>query len=135
MTIITYLDILVIVNNRIFHVYIKLCFICICETIYNNHFVMSELERQERRDLETRALSLIKDAKRKWENAEKEKVAQLNKHIEIQTVRITELCTSNNEMSSRLQRTECELQTTNAELHKLRVFQVNKIYVHIYSDT
>ncbi|KOX69551.1 Citron Rho-interacting kinase [Melipona quadrifasciata] len=83
-----------------------------------------ELERQERRDLETRALSLIKDAKRKWENAEKEKIAQLNKHIETQTVRITELCTSNNEMSSRLQRTECELQTANAELHKLRVFQM-----------
>ncbi|XP_054009633.1 citron Rho-interacting kinase-like isoform X1 [Hylaeus anthracinus] len=83
-----------------------------------------ELERQERRDLETRALSLIKDAKRKWENAEREKVAQLNKHIEAQTTRITELCTSNNEMSSRLQRTECELQTTNAELYKLRVFQM-----------
>ncbi|XP_076226839.1 fatty acid synthase [Nomia melanderi] len=83
-----------------------------------------ELERQERRDLETRALSLIKDAKRKWENAEKDKVAQLNKHIEAQTIRITELCTSNNEMSSRLQRTECELQTANAELHKLRVFQM-----------
>lgn len=28
-------------------------------------------------------------------------------------------------MSSRLQRTECELQTANAELHKLRVFQVS----------
>ncbi|XP_026672144.1 uncharacterized protein LOC108628228 [Ceratina calcarata] len=83
-----------------------------------------ELERQERRDLETRALSLIKDAKRKWENAEREKIAQLNKHIESQTVRITELCTSNNEMSSRLQRTECELETANAELHKLRVFQM-----------
>lgn len=83
-----------------------------------------ELERQERRDLETKALSLIKDAKRKWENAEKEKITQLNKHIESQTVRITELCTSNNEMSSRLQRTECELQTANAELHKLRVFQM-----------
>ncbi|KOC65239.1 Citron Rho-interacting kinase [Habropoda laboriosa] len=83
-----------------------------------------ELERQERRDLETRALCLIKDAKRKWENAEKDKVAQLNKHIELQTVRITELCTSNNEMSSRLQRTECELETANAELHKLRVFQM-----------
>ncbi|XP_076382068.1 fatty acid synthase [Megalopta genalis] len=83
-----------------------------------------ELERQERRDLETRALALIKDAKRKWENAEKDKVAQLNNHIEAQTVRITELCTSNNEMSSRLQRTECELETTNAELHKLRVFQM-----------
>ena len=83
-----------------------------------------ELERQERRDLETRALSLIKDAKRKWENAEKDKTTQLNKHIEAQTVRITELCTSNNEMSSRLQRTECELKTANAELHKLRVFQM-----------
>ncbi|XP_076644467.1 citron Rho-interacting kinase [Halictus rubicundus] len=83
-----------------------------------------ELERQERKDLETRALSLIKDAKRKWENAEKDKVAQLNKHIEGQTMRITELCTSNNEMSSRLQRTECELETANAELHKLRVFQM-----------
>ncbi|XP_043250640.1 citron rho-interacting kinase-like [Colletes gigas] len=83
-----------------------------------------ELERQERRDLETRALSLIKDAKRKWENTEREKIAQLNKHIETQTARITELCTSNNEMSSRLQRTECELQTANAELHKLRVFQM-----------
>ncbi|XP_034192524.2 fatty acid synthase [Osmia lignaria lignaria] len=83
-----------------------------------------ELERQERRDLETRALGLIKDAKRKWENAEKDKIAQLNKHIEAQTVRITELCTSNNEMSSRLQRTECELETANAELHKLRVFQM-----------
>lgn len=95
---------------------------------------MLELERQERRDLETRALSLIKDAKRKWENAEKEKITQLNKHIESQTVRITELCTSNNDMSSRLQRTECELQTANAELHKLRVFQVNSIYYisHIF---
>ncbi|XP_036141937.1 citron Rho-interacting kinase isoform X2 [Monomorium pharaonis] len=82
-----------------------------------------ELERQERRDLETRALGLIRDAKRKWEIAEKEKIAQLNKHIEAQTTKITELCTSNNEMSSRLQRTECELQTANAELDKLRVFQ------------
>lgn len=83
-----------------------------------------ELERQERRDLESKALALIKDAKRKWENAEKEKIVQLNKHIETQTTRITELCTSNNEMSSRLQRAECELETANAELHKLRLFQV-----------
>ncbi|XP_035722967.1 citron Rho-interacting kinase-like isoform X2 [Vespa mandarinia] len=82
-----------------------------------------ELERQERRDLENKALALIKDAKRKWENAEKEKIVQLNKHIETQTTRITELCTSNNEMSSRLQRAECELETANAELHKLRLFQ------------
>lgn len=91
---------------------------------------MAELERQERRDLETRALSLIKDAKRKWENAEKDKVKQLNKHIEAQTIRITELCTSNNEMSSRLQRTECELHTANAELYKLRVFQVSSIHYY-----
>ncbi|KAG8039843.1 hypothetical protein G9C98_000572 [Cotesia typhae] len=83
-----------------------------------------ELERQERKDLETTALDLIKGAKRKWEAAEKEKIARLNKHIEVQTVRITELCTSNNEMSSRLQRTQCELETTNAELHKLKVFQI-----------
>ncbi|XP_043502647.1 citron Rho-interacting kinase-like isoform X1 [Polistes fuscatus] len=83
-----------------------------------------ELERQERRDLESKALALIKDAKRKWENAEKEKVIQLNKHIDTQTTRITELCTSNNEMSSRLQRMECELETANAELHKLRLFQL-----------
>ncbi|XP_001605786.1 citron Rho-interacting kinase isoform X2 [Nasonia vitripennis] len=83
-----------------------------------------DLERQERRELETRALNLIKSAKKKWENAEKDKVTQLNKHIESQTVRITELCTSNNEMSSKLQRMECELETANAELHKLRVFQV-----------
>ena len=82
------------------------------------------LERQERRDLETRALDLIKKAKRKWEDAEKEKIDQLNKHIESQTVRITELCTSNNEMSSKLQRTLCELETANAELHKLKVFQI-----------
>lgn len=98
---------------------------------YNYYIIMTELERQERRDLETRALSLIKDAKRKWENAEKDKVAQLNKHIEKQTVRITELCTSNNEMSSKLQRTECELETANAELHKLRVFQVSNVYIYV----
>lgn len=61
------------------------------------------------------------------ETEEKEKIAQLNKHIEAQTAKITELCTSNNEMSSRLQRTECELQTANAELDKLRVFQVSDI--------
>lgn len=83
-----------------------------------------ELERQERKDLETRALDLIKRAKRKWEVAEKEKIDRLNKHIETQTIRITELCTSNNEMSSKLQRTQCELETTNAELHKLKVFQI-----------
>ncbi|XP_014477058.1 PREDICTED: citron Rho-interacting kinase-like [Dinoponera quadriceps] len=82
-----------------------------------------ELERQERKDLETHALGLIREAKRKWENAEKDKVSQLNKHIEAQTTRITELCTSNNDMSSHLQRTECELQTAKAELDKLRVFQ------------
>lgn len=75
--------------------------------------------------METKALALMRDAKRKWENAEKEKVAQLNKHIEAQTSKITELCFSNNEMSSRLQRTECELQTANAELDKLRAFQVS----------
>ncbi|XP_058805938.1 citron rho-interacting kinase-like isoform X2 [Phymastichus coffea] len=83
-----------------------------------------DLERQERRELETKALNLIKSAKKKWENAEKDKINQLNKHIESQTVRITELCTSNNEMSSRLQRIETELETANAELHKLRVFEV-----------
>ncbi|XP_012254353.2 citron Rho-interacting kinase [Athalia rosae] len=83
-----------------------------------------DLERQERRDLETRALDLIKGAKRKWETAEKDKVAQLNKHIEAQTMRITELCTYNNEMTSRLQRAECELKTANAELEKLRAFQI-----------
>ncbi|XP_043289396.1 citron Rho-interacting kinase-like [Venturia canescens] len=83
-----------------------------------------DLERQERKELETRALDLIKRAKRKWEVAEKEKIDRLNKHIEVQTVRITELCTSNNEMSSKLQRTQCELETVNAELHKLKVFQI-----------
>ncbi|XP_011503101.1 PREDICTED: paramyosin-like [Ceratosolen solmsi marchali] len=83
-----------------------------------------DLERQERRELETRALNLIKSAKKKWENTEKDKVTQLNNHIDSQTMRITELCTSNNEMSSKLQRLECELETANAELHKLRVFQV-----------
>ena len=82
---------------------------------------MSELERQERRDLETRALSLIKDTKRKCR--------KLYKHIETQTVRITELCISNNEMSSRLQRTECELQAANAELHPPRVFQISNVCV------
>jgi len=86
-----------------------------------------EFERQERRELETKALQLIRDSKRKMETEEKEKIAQLNKHIEAQTAKITELCTSNNEMSSRLQRTECELQTANAELDKLRVFQVSNI--------
>lgn len=83
-----------------------------------------DLERQERRDLEAKALDLIKRAKRKWEAAEKEKIEQLNKHMETQTVRITELCTSNNEMSSKLQRTMCELETANAELHKLKVMQI-----------
>ncbi|XP_034946085.1 citron Rho-interacting kinase-like [Chelonus insularis] len=83
-----------------------------------------ELERQERKDLETTALDLIKGAKRKWEAAEKDKIARLNQHIEAQTVRITELCTSNNDMSSRLQRTQCELETAKAELHKLKNLQV-----------
>ncbi|XP_015515772.2 citron rho-interacting kinase [Neodiprion lecontei] len=83
-----------------------------------------DLERQERRDLETRALDLIRGAKRKWEAAEKDKVDQLNKHIETQTLRITELCRCNNELTSRLQRAECELDTANAELEKLRAFQV-----------
>lgn len=83
-----------------------------------------DLERQERKDLETTALDLIKGAKRKWQAAEKDKITRLNKHIESQTVRITELCTSNNEMSSRLQRTQCDLETVNAELHKLKVFQI-----------
>ncbi|XP_051160564.1 citron Rho-interacting kinase-like isoform X3 [Leptopilina boulardi] len=83
-----------------------------------------ELERQERRELETRALNLIKGAKRKWENAEKDKIAQLNKHIETQTTRIAELCSSNNDMSARLQRAESELKTSTAELKKLRSFQV-----------
>lgn len=86
-----------------------------------------EFERQERRELETKALQLIRDSKRKMEIEEKDKIAQLNKHIEAQTTKITELCTSNNEMSSRLQRTECELQTANAELDKLRIFQVSDI--------
>ncbi|XP_020298201.1 citron Rho-interacting kinase-like [Pseudomyrmex gracilis] len=82
-----------------------------------------ELERQERQDSETRALKLIREDKRKRENAEKTKVEQLNKHIESQTKKITELCATNCELSSRLQRTECELQTANAELEKLRIFQ------------
>lgn len=75
--------------------------------------------------METNALALMRDVKRKWENSEKEKIAQLNKHIKAQTMKITELCSSNSKMSSRLQRTECELQTANAELNKLRVFQVS----------
>lgn len=84
-----------------------------------------ELERQERQDSETCALKLIREDKHKRENAEKAKVEQLNKHIESQTKKITELCASNYELSSRLQRTEYELQTANAELEKLRVFQVS----------
>lgn len=82
-----------------------------------------ELERQERKELEIHALGLIREAKRKWENAEKDKIAQLNQHIAAQTVKITSLCTTNNEISSQLQKAECELQTANAELDKLRVFQ------------
>lgn len=88
------------------------------------------MERQERKELETKALNLIKSAKKKWANAEKDKIDQLNKHIESQTMRITELCTSNNEMSSKLQRMETELETANAELHKLRVFEVNIIVLN-----
>lgn len=89
-----------------------------------------ELERQERRELETRALGLIRDAKRKWENAEKDKIAQLNQHIAAQTIKITSLCTSNNEISSQLQKAECDLQTANAELDKLRIFQVSNIIIY-----
>lgn len=84
-----------------------------------------ELERQERKDSETLAVEITRKAKRKWETAEKEKIAHLNRHIESQTIKITELCASNNEMSSRLERTQCELQTANAELEKLRAFQVS----------
>lgn len=40
-------------------------------------------------------------------------------------MKITSLCTNNNELSSQLQKAECELQTTNAELDKLRIFQVS----------
>ncbi|XP_011313291.1 citron Rho-interacting kinase [Fopius arisanus] len=82
-----------------------------------------QLERQERKDLEETALGLIRSAKQKWEAAEKDKLSRLNKHIETQTTRITELCTSNNEMSSKLQRAQCDLETANAELQKLRSFQ------------
>ena len=89
--------------------------------------IKTELERQDRKELETKALNLIKSAKKKWEKDNQDKVDQLNKHIESQTIRITELCTSNNEMSSRLQRMETELETANAELHKLRIFQVRII--------
>ncbi|KAJ8679523.1 hypothetical protein QAD02_015310 [Eretmocerus hayati] len=83
-----------------------------------------DLERQERKDSEERALDIIKKSKQKWENANKDKVDQLKKVIESQTGRITELCTSNNEMSSRLQRIECDFTTANAELEKLRNFEV-----------
>lgn len=93
---------------------------------FNVYLVVGlELERQERRELETRALGLIRDAKRKWENAEKDKIAQLNQHIAAQTLKITTLCASNNEINSQLQKADCELQTANAELDKLRVFQVS----------
>ncbi|XP_063988184.1 fatty acid synthase-like [Diachasmimorpha longicaudata] len=82
-----------------------------------------QLERQERKDLEETALGLIRSAKQKWEAAEKDKLSRLTKHIETQTIRITELCTSNNEMSSKLQRVQCDLETAEAELQKLRSFQ------------
>lgn len=81
------------------------------------------LERKDRRQLETDALELIKDAKKKWELSNKDTIISLKQTIEKQTIRITELCTSNNEMSSKLQRLQCDFETTTAELHKLRIYQ------------
>ncbi|XP_043482513.1 myosin-11-like isoform X2 [Leptopilina heterotoma] len=69
-----------------------------------------ELERQERQELESRTLNLIKGAKRKWENSEKNKV-------HVQTVQIAEL-------RDKLQKTESELNTSNTELEKLKILQI-----------
>lgn len=68
------------------------------------------MERQERQELESRTLNLIKGAKRKWENSEKNKV-------HVQTVEIAQL-------RDKLQKTESELNTSNAELEKLKILQV-----------
>lgn len=82
-----------------------------------------DLERRERKELETRALELIKSAKLKWEAAEKGRVANLNEQIEKQNSRITELCTKNNELTSKLERYKFLLDQSENELSRLKSLQ------------
>lgn len=82
-----------------------------------------ELERHERKELESKALDLIKSAKLKWESGEKVRIEKFNEQIERQNTRITELCTLNNELTSKLERSEQSRDQTQHELQRLRNLQ------------
>lgn len=91
-----------------------------------------DLERRERKELESRALELIKSAKQKWAVSEKERVNKLDKEIEKQNTRITELCTNNNELTSKLGRYKTSLDQAQLELCKLKNLQTEHKVVFIY---
>lgn len=82
-----------------------------------------DLERRERKELENKALDLIKSAKLKWETQEKSRIENLNEQVEKQNTRITELCTANNELTSKLERSQKLHEQTENELDRLRTLQ------------
>lgn len=83
-----------------------------------------DLERRERKELENKALDLIKSAKVKWEAGEKIRVEKLREEIETQNTRITTLCTTNNELTSRLERNEKLYEDAQNELERFRNLQI-----------
>lgn len=89
-----------------------------------SHYKRSiEAERLERKEIETKALDLIKMTKKRWEEAEAIKITKLNEEIEEGTQRITDLCTQNNELVSQLERCQNDLASTRSELEELKNLQ------------
>lgn len=92
-----------------------------------------DLERRERKELESRALELIKSAKLKWEASEKDRVKKLDEEIEKQNTRITELCTSNNELTSKLERYKTALDQAEVELDRFKSLQSeHKVFIYFF---
>ncbi|XP_069684092.1 citron rho-interacting kinase isoform X2 [Periplaneta americana] len=94
-----------------------------CEKLKNERLsLLRTLDetRKEHKMVETKAVQLLRDSKAKWEKKHKLELENLEKQIEKQTQRITELCTINNTLSSKVERQEEDLKSAVSEIEMLQ---------------
>ncbi|GLV38469.1 sticky [Carabus blaptoides fortunei] len=82
-----------------------------------------EAERNQRKDLEIRAIDLIRAAKARWKADEDVRNAELLQLVETHTQKITELTTCNNDLVQKLYKVSETAASCAAELQRLRDVQ------------
>ncbi|XP_068087036.1 citron rho-interacting kinase [Anabrus simplex] len=79
-----------------------------------------DLEREDRKMLETNALAMIRDSKAKWERRRQQETMELRKQIEARNKQIEELGSLKQDMVSKVQKLTDELEAARSETRRMQ---------------